>query len=152
MDQYNNYDKLDNFLGNWILETNKNLEEFLKFYEYSWFSMKAALLANVELIFKKTEIKNSIERTVNSTFLKGTELYTFDQQFHLNPENLKKKHILKTDTSGNSIIQSVILKNDNNLIIWHEEAKILNDKLIITRYWNVGNSKYDCQQIFKKKS
>ena len=32
--------KLSIFVGNWELETNDNLEEFLKFYEYNWFVLK----------------------------------------------------------------------------------------------------------------
>ena len=45
---------MESFIGKWQLSENKNLEKFLEFYGwYSWFSIKAALIANVDVYFLK---------------------------------------------------------------------------------------------------
>ena len=143
-------EKLSIFVGNWELETNDNLEEFLKFYEYNWFSIKAALLASVHVNFSKSVSENSLNRTVFSTFLKGSEKYIFDKEFRLNSENLNKRHSLIENRLGEFVINSEIVKKDNNLINWREQVKIENNKLHLSRFWNVGNTEYSCKQIFKK--
>ena len=73
---------MDQYIGKWQLLENKNLEKFLEYYGYSWFSIKAALVANVDVYFEKTQNKDIIKRTIDSTFLKGIEEYNFDGNFH----------------------------------------------------------------------
>ena len=134
-------EKLSIFVGNWELETDDNLEEFLKFYEYNWFSIKAALLASVHVNFSKSVSENSLNRTVFSTFLKGSEKYIFDKEFRLNSENLNKRHSLIENRLGEFVINSEIVKKDNNLINWREQVKIENNKLHLSDFgmWAILN-------------
>jgi len=133
---------MDKFIGRWQLEKNENLDKFLEFYGYSWFSIKAALIANVDAYFEKTNKPTIIKRTIDSTFLKGTEDYIFDSEFHMTSENLNKKHQFEND-----IIYSVIHKDKNN---WSENIKIIDGKLILKRFWKIDNKDLSCSQIFKK--
>ena len=133
---------MDKFIGKWQLEKNENLDKFLEFYGYSWFSIKAALIANVDAYFEKTNKPTIIKRTIDSTFLKGTEDYIFDSEFHMTSENLNKKHQFEND-----IIYSVIHKDKNN---WSENIKIIDGKLILKRFWKIDNKDLSCSQIFKK--
>ena len=89
---------MDVFIGKWQLLENKNLEKFLQYYGYGWLSIKAALVANVDAYFEKTDNPNVIKRTIDSTFLKGVEEYNFDGNFNKNNENLRKKHSFREDT------------------------------------------------------
>ena len=133
---------MDKFIGKWQLEKNENLDKFLEFYGYSWFSIKAALIANVDAYFEKTNKPTIIKRTIDSTFLKGTEDYIFDSEFHMTSENLNKKHQFEND-----IIYSVVHKDKNN---WSENIKIIDGKLILNRFWKIDNKDLSCSQIFKK--
>ena len=133
---------MDKFIGKWQLEKNENLDKFLEFYGYSWFSIKAALIANVDVYLEKTNKTTIIKRTIDSTFLKGTEDYIFDSEFHMTSENLNKKHQFEND-----IIYSVIHKDKNN---WSENIKIIDGKLILNRFWKIDNKDLSCSQIFKK--
>jgi hypothetical protein len=134
---------MDKFIGKWELEENKNLDKFLEYYGYSWFSIKAALIANVDAYFEKTENPNIVKRTIDSTFIKGTEDYIFDGEFHLTSGNLNKKHNFEND-----IIYSEVHKEND---IWTETVKIDQDKLILKRSWKINNKDLSCTQIFIKK-
>ena len=130
------------FIGNWQLLENKNLDKFLEYYGYGWLAIKAALIANVDAYFEKTENKDIIKRTIDSTFLKGIEEYNFDGNFHLNSADLRKKHSLR----DGKIFSEVYLEQK----FWTEEIIIEKDQLILNRYWNINNIAYNCTQIFKK--
>ena len=133
---------MDDFIGKWQLLENKNLEKFLEYYGYGWLSIKAALVANVDVYFEKTNNPNVLKRTIDSTFLKGVEEYNFDGNFHKNNENLRKKHSFRKDT----IFSEVYLEQK----FWTEHINVVDDKLILNRYWNINDKAYDCTQIFKK--
>ena len=133
---------MDQFIGKWELVENKNLEKFLEYYGYSWFSIKAALVANVDVYFEKTRNKDIIKRTIDSTFIKGIEEYNFDGDFHKNSENLRKKHAFRENT----IFSEVYLEQK----FWTEQIRVEKDRLILNRYWNINNIAYNCTQIFKK--
>ena len=133
---------MDQYIGKWQLLENKNLEKFLEYYGYSWFSIKAALVANVDVYFEKTRNKDIIKRTIDSTFLKGIEEYNFDGNFHKNSEDLRKKHSLR---DGN-IFSDVYLQQK----FWTEEIMVENEKLILKRFWINGEEQCSCTQIFVK--
>ena len=133
---------MDVFIGKWQLLENKNLEKFLEYYGYGWLSIKAALVANVDAYFEKTDNPNVIKRTIDSTFLKGVEEYNFDGDFHKNNENLRKKHSLREG----KIFSEVYLQQK----FWTEEIMVENEKLILKRFWINGEEQCNCTQIFVK--
>ena len=133
---------MENYIGKWRLEKNINLDGFLEYYGYNWLSRKAASCAEVDAIFEKTSSPNVIKRTIDSTFMKNSEFYKFDGKFYLNPENLKKKHLLK-----NNIIYTEVHKSTGN---WNEQLSVEEDNLIVTRHWYRNKIMEKCIQIFKK--
>ena len=133
---------MENFIGKWQLSENKNLEKFLEFYGYSWFSIKAALIANVDVYFLKNSDANSLKRVIDSTFLKGEEIYDFTGKIITNSENLKKTHYIK----DGEIFSNVNLDNKN----WTEHLVIQQDKLILQRNFNYKDEDLSCTQIFFK--
>jgi hypothetical protein len=133
---------MEKFVGKWELEKNINLGKFLEYYGYNWFSIKAALLANVDAFFEKTEDPIIFKRTINSTFINGTENYILDNIFHTTPAKIEKKH---------SLIDGVIYSEvNNNGDLWTENIKIENDKLIINRFWEINKISLHSSQIFRK--
>ena len=133
---------MESFIGKWQLIENKNLEKFLEFYGYSWFSIKAALIANVDVYFLKNNDPNSLKRIIDSTFLKGEEIYDFTGKVITNSENLKKSHTIE----NGEIFSKVILDNKN----WKEHIVIKGDKLILKRFFNYNGEDLSCEQIFVK--
>ncbi len=133
---------MDQFVGTWKLEKNINFEEFLIYFNYSWVKRKLALASNIDLTIKKID-KNHFKRIINSTFLKSSEDYMFDNQFHTNEQGLEKSH--------NIIENEIHTQVKNNNIQWTELNKIIDSKLVITRKWIDENGKIQkCSQIFIK--
>ena len=130
---------MDNFIGTWKLETNENFDKFLKYYKYGWLKIQAALISNIDLTLTKTA-ENQYNRIIDSTFMKATETYNIDGQYHANSENVNKKHTVVDEqlhTSANT-----------DDIEWNEITQIINDKLVIERRWVEGGNQLTCKQIF----
>lgn len=133
---------MDKFIGKWSLEKNENLGDFLQYYGYNWIIIKAALLANVDAYFEETINPAVFKRTIDSTFIKGTEEYILDGAFRTTPANIDKKHSLV-----DGIIYTEVIRNGNN---WSENIKINGDTLTMTRTWTIEGIESGCVQIFRK--
>lgn len=135
---------MDQFTGVWKLEKNDNLEEFLYYNGYSMFGAMAALASNIDLTLTKLN-DTMLTRTVDSAFMKTTEDYIFDDQFHENSEKLSKKHLFH----NNMIYTTVKSTLDNPIKMnWTEIAQIVDNKLIISRTWINNGKKCTCSQTF----
>ena len=141
---------METFIGTWVLETNENLDEFLTYYGYSWVKRKAALASNIDLTIDQIQTNNAIKRTIDSTFMKNSEIYNFNSEESENEENLIKSHLFHHDT--NSIISNVKSSDSHPLNInWVETAQINGNKLIIKRSWLENGIQKYCTQNFVRK-
>ena len=133
---------MEQFIGKWKLEENKNFDDFLKYYQYGWIKRKLALSSNIDLTIQATKKENELLRIIESTFLNTQETYIFDGKFHKTPSNLEKLHLLK----DNKLISRVKSKQFN----WYETNFIENNKLIIQRKWFEDNVEKTCLQVFSR--
>ena len=87
-------------------------------------------------------IQNSLKRIIDSTFLKGEEIYDFTGNVITNSENLKKSHTIE----NGEIFSKVTLDNKK----LKEHIVIIGDKLILKRFFNYNGEDLSCEQIFVK--
>ena len=132
---------MNDYLGTWKLETNENFDNFLKYIGYSWLKRKAALLADIDASFIQKNSK--FFRQINSTFLKEEEEYIFNNEYYETPYKLYKKHGIINDK-----VITEVKKVSNPNITWREEVYIINNKLILIRFWLEREKIQVCKQNF----
>ena len=141
---------MNNFIGNWKLETNdNNFDKFLKFYEYSYCMRKLILCADISVTIYNNTIDDynikSLYKTIHSKLYSADELFIFDNKWYDSHENLIKKHELIDD----KIYSEINVKNKKN-IKWIEIIYIKDNKLYVKRKWKENNIENESIQMFIK--
>ena len=143
---------LQQLIGKWkLIENDKQFTQFLSYYGYNWFKIKAALLTNVDVTISIVNQQPlTINRFIESSFLTTNEDYIFDNNTHLS-NNLYKKHTITNDKII-SYINGYCLNQPNKMIQWTETVYLTSTTTMVTiREWeDNNNNSILTTQLFEK--
>ena len=149
---------LQQLIGKWkLIENDKQFTQFLSYYGYNWFKIKAALLTNVDVTISIVNQQPlNIKRFIESSFLTTNEDYIFDNNTHIsnnihNLHNLHKKHTITNDKII-SYINGYCLNQPDKIVQWTETVYLTSSSTMVSiREWkDNNNNSIRTTQLFEK--